>query len=157
MYSVTIISFCDYNFISSDDLLVVEQLLFYGPYGHPYNCFPRGLCIYICLWPLTRVCVVYVVKEVASFWGGSIVSVFSFKVNCVEDDDTPRINWSCTNCKHCAPVHDGNDLSANIRSSPTNSSRASLLLSERFRRRNCHSSSFPSGTNRIPRYFRISL
>ena len=45
---------------------------FYGPQGHPYDCFPTGsmyVYIYIFLCPLTRVCVVYVVKEVTSFPG----------------------------------------------------------------------------------------
>ena len=48
---------------------------FYSPQGHPYNCFPRGLMyiyIYIQMYmfvSLMQICVVYVVKEVASFWG----------------------------------------------------------------------------------------
>ena len=32
------------------------------------NVFYYSL-IYMCLWPLTRLCVIYVVKEVTSFWG----------------------------------------------------------------------------------------
>ena len=57
------------------------MLYYYGPQGHPYDCFPTGsmyvyIYIYIFLCPLTRVCVVYVVKEVTSSRGlGQLMGV----------------------------------------------------------------------------------
>ena len=46
----------------------------------PMIAFPRVrtiyIYIYICLWPLTQLCVVYVVKEVTSFRGlGQLMGV----------------------------------------------------------------------------------
>ena len=46
--------------------------------GHPYDCFPTGSkYVYIYMFvSLTRVCVVYVVKEVTSFRGlGQLMGV----------------------------------------------------------------------------------
>ena len=68
-------------------------MIFMARRAIPMIAFPRVRCmfiyiyiyiyiytfciyIYICLWPLTRVCVVYVVKEVTSFWGlGQLMGV----------------------------------------------------------------------------------
>ena len=64
-----------FNFDANPLPCFMAVVIFYGPQGHPYDCFPTGsmyvyiynYIIYIFLCPLTRVCVVYVVKEVTSF------------------------------------------------------------------------------------------
>ena len=44
-------------------------------YGHPYDCFPTGsMYVIIYNYILTRACVVYVVKEVASFRGARSIN-----------------------------------------------------------------------------------
>ena len=79
--------------------------VFYGP----YDCFPMGLMyvyIYICthlreyvytciyMYALTRVCTVYVIKEVTSFWGGGggLVKLMGMarKITCTQSLQTSR-------------------------------------------------------------------
>ena len=48
---------------------VKRILIFMAHRAIPMIAFPQVRTIYICLWPHTRICVVYVVKEVTSFPG----------------------------------------------------------------------------------------
>ena len=54
-----------------------KGVLFMARRAIPMIAFHAGEYIYIlfiCLWPLTRVCVVYVVKEVTSFQGARSIN-----------------------------------------------------------------------------------
>ena len=82
---VTIISFIRYPTIfwvpagSKSKPIKYEVSIdyYYGPQGHPYNCFPtcsNYIYIYIYIYmlvSLTQVCIVYLVKEVV-IPGGSV-------------------------------------------------------------------------------------
>ena len=86
-------------------IIICNSGFFMARRAIPMIAFPRVRCmfiyiyiyiyIYICLWPLTRVCVVYVVKEVTSSGGLSQLMGVARKITHAQALQTSQQKESC--------------------------------------------------------------